>query len=254
MANNKNPDCSTTIQILNDLSITLTELNPEDPRILKIHELRNSLTSEEQNKTDKLYSRHLYKNIEYNRLPVFNNSIGATFWDNLAGLEQQIFTLLCRAAINTYYIRTSYTKIINLTGASKASVYKAMRALEDKNYIALVYKARGRQTAGSIWMINPACIGTGKVQISSIAMEEFKKYIKIDDSETKNIPDSALSEEFEQMLKEMLYANRRYQSIQSTIEVEGRKIYVSELLSYDEYVKQEKELSATHSTDSSVLS
>ena len=164
----KNSTKSTFNIILQDALIDAT---PEQRD--KINEVLKFATPAFCKKVDERYNARTYsdESISYNRIPTYNDPKGAAL-DSLDGTEAIIFVALCRGLIRGYYISSSKKELSAITGISRPTVGKAIDNLIKNGYIAVHTKPSGKRTQ-TIWMLNPLCVGNGKLLFKSVAETEY---------------------------------------------------------------------------------
>lgn len=211
------PQKKTSLEIM--LEDAAVEASTPEQRVA-IKALQKLTTPAFGKKVEARYAARLYsdQSISFNRIPTYNDPIGCAL-DELSGTELTVFLTLARAAIRGYLVGSSKKELAEVTGISRPTVGVAIETLIAGGYMAVHTPASGRRTV-TIWMLNPGCIGNGKLRHSKTAQKQF----------------NALAGR--KAVAAFNRHRRQWQAVTQTITLEGEKVTYSAI---EPYVEQEKE-------------
>lgn len=159
------------------LSMLNDALVDADPELRdKIREIIKTASSSPGycKKVDDRYNARIYsdKSISYNRLPTYNGEKAAAL-DYLFGPNLTVFQCLARGLIRGYCIKSSISQLKEISGLSHPTIREALKWLKENGYLAVKKPPAGKRTE-TIWMLNPYCIGNGKMLHTSTAISNFE--------------------------------------------------------------------------------
>lgn len=205
------PTKSTFSTILQD---ALADATPEQRD--KINEVLSFADAAFCKKVDDRYNARMYsdESISYNRVPTFNDPKGAAL-DMLDKSEMGVFVAMSRGLIRGYYISSSVSELAEIASMSRPTVSAAIAGLVKNGFIAVHTPASGKRTQ-TLWMLNPLCIGNGKILYKSVAVVEFEKLAGA----------TAMA---------AFYSHRRkWQAVGQTIDIGEEKLSYSTIIPYAE--------------------
>lgn len=211
------PQKKTSLEImLEDAAVEAS--TPEQRAAIKA--LQKLTTPAFGKKVEARYAARLYsdQSISFNRLPTYNDAAGCAL-DTLSGTELTVFLTLARATIRGYLVGSSKKELAEVTGISRPTVGAAIETLIAGGYIAEHTPASGRRTV-TIWMLNPTCIGNGKLHHSKAAQRQFNKLAG------------------RKAVTAFTQHRRQWQAVTQTVMLEGEKVTYSAI---EPYAEQEKE-------------
>lgn len=224
----KKPMKSTFSIILQD---ALQDATPEQRD--KINEVLKFADAAFCKKVDDRYNARMYsdESISFNRIPTYNDPKGGAL-DALDGTEAIIFTALCRGLVRGNLIASSKKELAEITGISRPTVGKAIDSLVRNGYLAIQQPPSGKRTQ-TIWMLNPLCIGNGKLLYKSLAVEAFEA---LAGAET---------------MARFYSKKRKWQAVGQTIDTPVGKLNYSVIMPYTLTQEKEKEPSDAPTPNSS---
>lgn len=210
------PQKKSSLEIM--LEDAFVEATPEQRVAIKA--LQKLINPAFGKKVEVRYAARLYsdQSISFNRLPTYNDAAGCAL-DTLSGAELTVFLTLARATIRGYLVGSSKKELAQVTGISRPTVGVAIENLIAGGYMAVHTPASGRRTV-TIWMLNPTCIGNGKLHHSKAAQRQFNR-----------LAGRKAVTAFNQH-------RRQWQAVTQTVMLEGEKVTYSAIEPYSE---QEKE-------------
>lgn len=201
------------------LSMLNDALVDADPELRdKIREIIKTASSSPGycKKVDDRYNARTYsdKSISYNRLPTYNGEKAAAL-DYLFGANLTVFQCLARGLIRGYCIKSSISQLKEISGLSHPTIREALKWLKENGYLAVKKPPAGKRTE-TIWMLNPYCIGNGKMLHTSTEINNFE----------------ALADK--KALIKFYSRARKWQAVGQTMKEDDEPLQCSEILPYIE--------------------